>query len=152
MVTLEKVEISQEPSTEDKEESLESEQNVPQASGGPPVQETPETELVPRASDPEIEKPAGPPAQGTPKKRGRPRKEAAPPAEPKKRGRPPLPPKELPERVPSSPVVLRPGGSASLPPIMDEATLNQYLLKALMDHKRTSVLRREEHWRGLVKF
>ena len=41
---------------------------------------------------------------------------------------------------------------ASAPPVLDDATLNQYLLKALMDHKRTSVLRREEHWRGLVKF
>ena len=118
---------------------------VPQASD-------PETEInVPRASGPEkeIESEKEKPA---PKKRGRPKKEAAPTAEPKKRGRPPLPPKELPERVPSSPVILQPSGPASPPPIIDEATLNQYLLKALMDHKRTSVLRREEHWRGLVKF
>ena len=88
----------------------------------------------------EIEKPA-------PKKRGRPRKDAAPPAEPKKRGRPPLP--KEPARVPQPEA---PIASAVIPPTITDATLNQYLETALMDHKHTSVLRREEHWRGLVKF
>ena len=120
MVALEEVEISQEPSTEDKEESVTSES------------EQKEKEI-------EKEKPA-------PKKRGRPKKEAAPTAEPKKRGRPPLPPKELPQRVP------QPEPQISSTPTIDEATLNQYVLKALLDHKQTSVRRREEHWRGLVKF
>ena len=142
MVTLEKVETEEiqeddaepiepeikEDAVEEKEleKEIEKETIVPQASG-------PEKEII------EKEKPA-------PQKRGRPKKEAAPPAEPKRRGRPPLPPKE-PPRVPQPEPPI-----ASAPPVLDDATLNQYLLKALMDHKRTSVLRREEHWRGLVKF
>ena len=129
MVTLEKVETAEEMPENDTEPAE------------PEIKEeaVEEKEIVPRASGPEKEKPA-------PKKRGRPKKEAAPPAEPKKRGRPPLPPKE-PPRVPQPEPQI-----ASAPPVLDDATLNQYLLKALMDHKRTSVLRREEHWRGLVKF
>ena len=133
MVTLEKVETAEEMPENDTEPAE------------PEIKEeaVEEKEIVPRASGPENEKEKEKPA---PKKRGRPKKEAAPPAEPKRRGRPPLPPKE-PPRVPQPEPQI-----ASAPPVLDDATLNQYLLKALMDHKRTSVLRREEHWRGLVKF
>ena len=141
MVTLEKVETEEMPENDTGPAEPEIKEDAVEEA----VEEKEiEKEIVPRASGPEKEiiekeKPA-------PKKRGRPKKEAAPPAEPKRRGRPPLPPKE-PPRVPQPEPQI-----ASAPPVLDDATLNQYLLKALMDHKRTSVLRREEHWRGLVKF
>ena len=137
MVTLEKVETEEMP--ENDTEPAETEIREDAVEEKELEKEIEKEIIVPRASGPEKEKPA-------PKKRGRPKKEAAPPAEPKRRGRPPLPPKE-PPRVPQPEPQI-----ASAPPVLDDATLNQYLLKALMDHKRTSVLRREEHWRGLVKF
>ena len=140
MVTLEKVETEEMPENDTEPAEPEIKEDAVEEA----VEEKEiEKEIVPRASGPENEKEKEKPA---PKKRGRPKKEAAPPAEPKKRGRPPLPPKE-PPRVPQPEPPI-----ASAPPVLDDATLNQYLLKALMDHKRTSVLRREEHWRGLVKF
>lgn len=139
MVTLEKVETAEEMPENDTEPA---EPEIKEDAVEEAVEEKEiEKEIVPRASGPEKEK-----EKPAPKKRGRPKKEAAPPAEPKRRGRPPLPPKE-PPRVPQPEPQI-----ASAPPVLDDATLNQYLLKALMDHKRTSVLRREEHWRGLVKF
>ena len=137
MVTLEKVETAEEMPENDTEPA------EPEIKEEAVEEKEIEKEIVPRASGPENEKEKEKPA---PKKRGRPKKEAAPRAEPKRRGRPPLPPKE-PPRVPQPEPQI-----ASAPPVLDDATLNQYLLKALMDHKRTSVLRREEHWRGLVKF
>ena len=134
MVTLEKVETEEMPENDTEPAEPEIKEDAVEEA----VEEKEiEKEIVPRASGPE--KPA-------PKKRGRPKKEAAPPAEPKRRGRPPLPPKE-PPRVPQPEPQI-----ANAPPVLDDATLNQYLLKALMDHKRASVLRREDHWRGLVKF
>ena len=139
MVTLEKVETAEEMPENDTEPA---EPEIKEDAVEEAVEEI-EKEIVPRASGPENEKEKEKPA---PKKRGRPKKEAAPPAEPKRRGRPPLPPKE-PPRVPQPEPPI-----ASAPPALDDATLNQYLLKALMDHKRASVLRREDHWRGLVKF
>lgn len=134
MVTLEKVETAEEMPENDTEPA---EPEIKEDA----VEEAVEEKEIEKEieNEKEKEKPA-------PKKRGRPKKEAAPPAEPKRRGRPPLPPKE-PPRVPQPEPQI-----ASAPPVLDDATLNQYLLKALMDHKRTSVLRREEHWRGLVKF
>ena len=140
MVTLEKVETEEMPENDTEPAEPEIKEDAVEEA----VEEKEiEKEIVPRASGPENEKEKEKPA---PKKRGRPKKEAAPRAEPKKRGRPPLPPKE-PPRVPQPEPQI-----ASASPILDDATLNQYLLKALMDHKRASVLRREEHGRGLVKF
>ena len=143
MVTLEKVETAEEMPENDTEPA---EPEIKEDA----VEEAVEEKEIEIEKEIENEKEKEKPA---PKQRGRPKKEAAPPAEPKRRGRPPLPPKE-PPRVPQPEpqIILRPGGPASAPPVLDDATLNQYLLKALMDHKRTSVLRREEHWRGLVKF
>ena len=136
MVTLEKVETAEEMPENDTEPA---EPEIKEDA----VEEAVEEKEIEIEKEIENEKEKEKPA---PKKRGRPKKEAAPPAEPKRRGRPPLPPKEPPRAPQPEPQI------ASAPPVLDDATLNQYLLKALMDHKRTSVLRREEHWRGLVKF
>ena len=79
------------------------------------------------------------------KKRGRPKKEPAPKPEPKKRGRPPKP---IVSPSPKTPTVAE---RSSTTPTIDEDTYNQYLLRALMNHSRTSILRKEEHWKSLVK-
>ena len=66
------------------------------------------------------------------------------PIEPKKkRGRP----KKIKPEPPPSPVP-----SPAPAPVFDQNAYNQQLLRALMDHNRTSILRREERWRNLVKF
>ena len=125
MVILEKtVEIDTEsPETLDEE---------PKSVQKPEIPEKPESVQEPESA--QSDKPE-------PKKRGRPKKNV--PKEPKPRGRPPKPP---PAPVPS------PVPSPAPSPAFDMDMYNQHLLRALMDHSRTSILRKEERWRNLVKF
>ena len=129
MVILEKtIEIDTEPpETSDKEDEKE-----PESVQKPEILEK-EPEILEK--EPEIRE-----IPETPKKRGRPRKNVPKP-EPKPRGRPPQPP---PAPAPTP--------APTPAPAFDMDMYNQHLLRALMDHSRTSILRKEERWKNLVKF
>ena len=149
MVSLEKVtENVEDPpeateiTEENPEMSKEIENNTPEMLKETPedcLQQAPEAR-VPEAHVPELTQTDTPPV----KKRGRPKKEAAPPQQPKKRGRPPKAP-AAPVPPPASPPPATPAAKPETPPL-------DYLLRALMDHKISANNRKEERWRSLVKF